>query len=388
MEYKWSERVILSKLREAVKARNDYAVKFYYGLLKNKNITKDNYDVTSLAIMERPAKLDYCAFYSTYYLNFSNLPKEVRKQINKVGTITRDRYQYQRSDYHANNRITYSDDDLVTMTHDLFLLFKDPRITRCIGKICNPKNHMIQIIDTDDYDITNSYLAVKGITTSLGKETYVEVFRDHTITDFRAFVHECFHAIRAMLYGDYDNERVDLVNYFAELEGRFGDRMAAEYLRYIKEYRMADNLRIESLYNVLQDVYLNRIIQTILSFSNGNRFDMKRVKEYLSREANIDIKTKDDLTKYMTINGFDAYTNVLSYLIVLDIFNNMDVESMKDYTHELFRLTNGDGFDNDTLKNKEGINLVRLLTESPSITFMTDNLRSFREEYKAYKLTK
>ena len=90
----------------------------------------------------------------------------------------------------------------------------------------------------------------------------------------------------------------------------------------------------------------------------------------------------------MTINGFDAYTNVLSYLIVLDIFNNMDVESMKDYTHELFRLTNGDGFDNDTLKNKEGINLVRLLTESPSITFMADNLRSFREEYKAYKLTK
>ena len=34
MEYKWSERVILSKLREAVKARNDYAVKFYYDLLK------------------------------------------------------------------------------------------------------------------------------------------------------------------------------------------------------------------------------------------------------------------------------------------------------------------------------------------------------------------
>lgn len=365
MSYTWDINKLHRQLTLARLLHNKRNLKYYYLVLNSLNIDQDNFDKSELLLQENNEDIDFMEAYTYFITGLNYIPDELYDIAVDIFSWFEDTKSLRINP--PSIKIDLSDDELVTIAHDIIKSMGDPILLKVFNILIKKDNHLLNIQSANSN--------TKTPTKSLGGVTYfhptkklshVSIFRDHTVEDIEYLVHESLHfAYKYILHKLYNFDGIHL---FGELEGEFANIYVASYLEQIG-LQDASTLRAMLVNNCLTASYLLMINHALFKTAQNKQFDANRATEEVNKylqNIEIDILPKE-IPCYLTVSAFEEVTNILSYLTALELH--------KEYSPNdaLSIIT--------SLKMNDSADLFGNLKEN-GLHFYEDGYKEFIKEYK------
>lgn len=312
MKYKWKEKQLKNKL-DIAKQNQDYVVRNNYknmiGLMNGK------LDLSDISIPKVKSKETYNTRYNRYHANIHYLRDEIIEFLASIFIIEENEDNLFEDIPYKNWDLT--DKELLDLCYEILETLNDKDLLEVYKEIIDPHNHYLNIMNYDDFLSTHSR-EINGLTFYDKNEdkSYISIHRHYNIEDVKALVHEVMHAYFYKLYEDDPFK----VNYFGELEGRFGNRLAGNYMLKHNMKHYGNELRIAELYDILNESYLLYLNNVLFNTQEKSTFRLKKATKVLRKNTGYPDTTigGKDLPYICSINCLVAATEILDYLVCLE----------------------------------------------------------------------
>ena len=364
MRCKWSLKQIEELKKKAIEANDEITLENIDMMLE---ILTDELDINKVSMVPEREKVCFRDSFEDYTRNMEYMPENMTDTSMELFKIEED-FDW----FMSGQTITpfyISNKDMITLGHDCLKELRAKRLLKIYEQIVNDKGHYLHMINQKYPTGVKSNLGGVTFYDYLNKKNYICVYRDNVAFDFQTLIHEVLHAY---FYKLYEPPHTRAIYYFQELEGRLGNLVAIEYLKKIGFEDLATELRTLDLKNVLDDSYHVYLNDLLFGVSNGKNFNIGKAARLYEKETKDKWYYKrDDLTEICSIYGFDVITDLLSYLIIEDLYAYCN--DMHEVLENVRRLKQFDSLETFTNLDKYGF------------TFMNDNFKNvdnLRKELK------
>lgn len=348
MKYSWNLKRIqqYKKLYQLLKYQKGIE---QYQLLET--IKKQTFNLEDVLIQEEKESIDFESLKYFFGIGIEYIPSILYKSITDFFFWCEDLSCLEEPE--KLKTLNISIDDIITITHDIIASTNNKTVLQIFNSLIKSHKNLINFQDVIELP-KGATESLGGITTRVpfNKKSYINVFRNHTIEDIEMFTHEVFHYIyNYLLYSAYKKPDIRMLG---ELEGQFGSIYATRFLSRYDLKEESEKLQKNHFNSIITSSYLVMINHILFVTSKNNEFDLTAANKMLNErltKINIEIP-ESDLPKYLTVQGFEKITNIISYLIALELINsNLSLSDMlnimyslkyNDSTHLLENLQNHD----------------------------------------------
>ena len=156
-------------------------------------------------------------------------------------------------------------------------------------------------------------------------KSYINMYVSNTYMDIETLMHELMHALFNQLYYDqFIINKNNETHYLYELEGAYASMLANKYIT--DELNKNEGLKLSKIDTncIFNSSYLLYLYNTLFITSDKNKFNLIEMNNKVHDEMNIDDEiTAENVQELLNINPFELYTDILSYLISLNVFTNL-----------------------------------------------------------------
>ena len=331
MEYKWSKKEVLKRLKESIEANDEDNIENYTIMLEMLN---NNVDVHHMEMIKKDDHLTF-AQQRDYFINdIQYIDEGIIDYISTMFSIEKDEDNLFTKILFDDLDLT--DKELIDLRYEIFESMKNPEVLKYYNEFKDKRKHLLHInkISNDKHGLSKD---LQGLTLyDYEKEkAFVSIHRRNKIDDITTLTHEFMHALMA-----YNKEyNAQLCGYFLELEGHFGERLAIEYMKNHGMKKYADSIEAENIYSKLHNSFMIYLSDVLFSTAKNSRFRVKEATNVVREET----KYKDALIQHKDIpyicsyNAYDTITNIIDYLIVLELSKKYDIEEQYRMLLELKR---------------------------------------------------
>ena len=329
MEYKWNKKEILKKLKQAMEENNINNMENFRVMLDIINNTVDLHDMNTV---KSDDNLTYGQHKELYIRDLQFIDEGIFDYISSIFSIEKDIDKlftiYKHDALDLNNK------ELLDIGYGIIEQLNDKRVIDLYTQFRNNKTHRLNI-DNMTSDKVGLTRGLQGITMYdyRNKKSYISIHREHNAEDVVTLLHEFMHAVAAM-----DNKYDGLkYAYFTELEGHFGERLAIEYMKKHDMKKYATQVEANDIYDLLNHSLMLYLNDLLFYTSKNSQFRYRETTKIAREETGYDdiIVRKEDIPEVCSYNGFDLVTNIIDYLIVLELNNTCDIEEQYRMIQEL-----------------------------------------------------
>ena len=329
MKYRWKEKELLKGLKNAVKNNDpDTEDNFNHmlSLLQDMHITE---------VPEPDSNPSYESLFDNYRDYMEYISDEVFDRCTDIFKIVNDEDEI--FTQIKQSKINLSNHDLVSLGHEIIEELNDSRALQIYQEITRNKNHYLHIVDDDREDEKDDRYGVT-IFDHVEKKSYIMLKRRYTPYDIETFIHEIMHAI---LYKHRDRKYY-MCNYFEELEGKFGERLTSNFLRKHEMDTWADELDAYNLYENIYKSYMLYLNDILFYTSKNHRFNTTAATKMITEETPFkDTYIDPENIPYIcNMNGFATITNIIDYMICLELSNKYPPEDQFAFIKQLSKIEN------------------------------------------------
>ena len=221
MKYKWRKYQIKKLKKLAEKLKDETTLENAEIML---GIMSSSLETESFHIVPEEEQFDFDKLYEYYSHNMNNLPDHVYDYLMELFKIEDD------IDWFFGRPLLtpfdISQKDMVTLGHDCLKELHDDKLLKTYDEIVKRRNHQLHI--TSNFNPKGTVAQLDGCTLYdfIHNKQFIYVYETHTAFDFQTLIHEAMHS---HLY-ELNKPIPGSIKYFQELEGRFGNLLAEEYL--------------------------------------------------------------------------------------------------------------------------------------------------------------
>lgn len=363
MIYTWNKTDIKKYLTLSKILRNKNNIDHFNTILslisEDKKINKND-----ILLLDKKEEIDFLDSFKIFITGLEYIPEDLYSDITDMFTWF--------EDYDGlSNRLEYKDlklsnNDIINIAYEIIASMKNKELLDSFKTLITPSNHLLHITSSSS-DTSTVTSKLGGITfrNPYNKNGYVIEFRNNTIEDIEILVHEFMHFFYGnLLHKCFANKGAKCLT---ELEGQYASIYSERYLEKIfKEEAL--KLRKNQIDTILTSSYLLMVNQALFQTSKDKSFDLQSaanlVNKHLSK-GKISI-LPEELTSYLTVQGFQDMTNILSYIVSLEIINE---DLPNDALNLIYNLKFEDGSNITSLLNKYGFH------------FQNDEYKDLKKEY-------
>ena len=334
MKYRWKEKLLLKGLKNAINHNDKISEEHFNCMLALLNdIHADKIDLPDN---------NYQSMYDYYSNEMEYINADIFDRCVDIFGIVKDEDDLYTKIKHSN--ITLKNKELIELGYEMVESLKDKKSLEIYKELVKHGNHYLHIVDDDLEDIHDD---VYGITyyDHTNEKPYVILKRRHTPYDIETFMHEVMHAI---IYRYKDKDEL-VSDYFQELEGRFGERLATQYMREHNMEKWANEIDAYNLQTVLYTSFQLYLNDTLFYTAKDNKFNINKASSYIQTETPFkDAYLEDeDIPNICNINGFDTITNIIDYLICLELSKKYDTPEQFAFIKQLGKFCNSEFFNTE-----------------------------------------
>lgn len=358
MRCKWNLKQIQELKKKALEANDEITLENVDLMLE---ILASDLDIKKVKIVPDQEKVSYSESYKTYTHNMEYMPDTVVDTSMELFKIEDD-FDWFISGY-VLTPFQISNKDMILLGHDCLKELRAKRLLKIYEQIVKDKGHYLHMVNQKYPSGAKSNLGGITFYDYINKKNYICVYRGQNAYDFQTLIHEVLHAY---FYKLQEPTHSKTISYFQELEGRLGNLLAIDYLNKIGFGDLATELRIFDLKAALDDSYHVYLNDLLFGLSNGKNFNIGKAARVYEKETNDKwYYDKDDLTEICSIYGFDIITDLISYLIIEDLY------AYCGDMHEVFE---------NVRQIKKYDNLETFMNlDKYGFTFMNDNFKNVNE---------
>lgn len=357
MKYKWRKYQIKKLKKLAEKLKDETTLENAEIML---GIMSSSLETESFHIVPEEEQFDFDRSFEYYSHNMNNLPEHVYDYLMELFKIEDD------IDWFFGRPLLTPFDikqkELVTLGHDCLKELHNDNLLKTYDEIVKRRNHQLHI--TSNFNPQGTVAQLDGCTLYdfIHNKQFIYVYETHTAFDFQTLIHEAMHA---HLY-ELNKPIPGSIKYLQELEGRFGNLLAEEYLTKIGFDDLANELREYELRSAINDSYDLYVSDLLFGLAKNKQFDLEEVKKCYEEETTDKWVYKlEDLDEIYSIFGFDVSTDLLCYLMTIETF--MKTKNIDETYHKMLMMKSAD--DLDSISNLEDY----------GYTFMNDNFSSINQ---------
>ncbi len=364
MEYKWNENNLQLKLKIANILKLNNLSEYYQDLLNHINIQEQlDFNKEDIKLKDKLSNIDYDECFNNYIRGLYYIPDELYEDMLDLFTWFEDFNSLHSIPKYQT--INLSNDELVTLTHDIIASLKNKEALKIFNKLIKSNNLNIQ---KTGLNTTTPTERLGGLTYlhPYSRKSVVNLFRANTIEDIETLTHESFHFIYNYLLHQY--YQTPNIHMLTELEGQYGSIYAIKYLEQIN-YPDVELLKKDQIDSILKSSFLLMVNHTLFKTANKSEFNLKLCEEELNKifqSVKVSI-LPDELPEYLTISGFETITDMISYLVALELSKNYEPSLA------LSKIA--------SLKLNDSTNLLTTF-QNENINFLNDGYKDFIKEYK------
>jgi len=357
MRCKWNKKQLLALKEIALKTKDEVTLENLDMMLE---IMDDDLNLDKFNIVPEKEKTSYKDAYELFTSNVEYLTEDLIDTSMDIFKIE-DEFDWFLSEDEIT-KFDISNKDLITIGYDCLAELRAKKLLKIYTQIIDDKKHYLHMTRNSCPSGIKSTLGGITFYNYNNKKNYICVYRTDTAYDFQTLIHETLHAYFYKLYPPGKRG----IKYFQELEGRLGNELAINYLNKIGYPTLSDELNISDLKGVLTDSYHVYLNDLLFGESNGKNFNLGRAARVYEQELNDKwLYKRDDISEICSIYGFDVITDLISYLIIKDLFAYCNNKS--DILENVRRLKQ-----NDSLE-------VMMQLDKLGLTFMNDNFKNVND---------
>ena len=333
MKYKWKEQHFRELLSKDINEYDKHDINCMIDILHDV-IDLDFFGITNNSehdtFMTRFHRYhDGCEYLDENLIQFASSIFSIEK--NECNLFT----------YIEDNEYKLSNEDLIEFAYEILKTLNNKYVLTIFNEIYTNRNNYLHICESNN-NIVGTSQELGGLTIPVynNYKSYIVLFRNHTITDLQTLVHELLHAVRFRLF----QTSPDRLNYFDELEGRFGNRLTYNYLLQNGYKFEGDELLAKELYGILYNSYMLYLNNALFYTADKNKFRLRDATNELRKRTKFKESRirSNDIDEICSINCFTIVTEIIDYLICLELstkYNNPE-----DEYHKILELKKNDNY--------------------------------------------
>ena len=330
MEYKWDKEDLIDKYQKSVLLRHDIDAESYKGMI---DILEGRLDFESINIAPDGNEHEtWKQRKDRFYDYISHIDHGLNVFASSIFSIVKSEDELF-TDIDSKE-LPLTDKELVDLGYEIIRTMGSKHALRIYRDIFTSELHHAHIMDFEKY-FQGASQQLGGLTTNVNLEhkSYILILRNHTSEDIRVIVHEALHAIINKLFKERQPGY-----YFGELEGRFGNRLASDYLLTHNMVREGNELAGTELYSILLESYLLYLNNVVFNTSKNSSFRLKAATAELRKNTKFkdSIIRKSDLPFICTKNCFVSVMEVLEYLMCLELATKYPDDPKEQYHKILY----------------------------------------------------
>lgn len=368
MQYHWNKYELLLKRQIAQLLHNEHMQTTFNIMLDSYDLSKTTVSKEQILLASDKDKINYQDSYLYFSSGLKYIPTTLYQDMVDIFSFVEDLNTLNGEPVYEH--VYFSDDELITFAHDIIKSMNNPLILKEFNNLLHKLRHILNIQKVVEDKISSPTEALGGITfyDELFYKSYINIFRNYTIEDVEILTHECLHAIFFKLFGKANKiKRVPFL--LQELEGQFASQLSARYLDSIGLSTEANKLHKYFVDAIFCSSFLLLVNHLLFATSTNEKFDFTKLNTCLEQYfKNIRLTlSESELPTYLTIQGFNEATEMLSSLAAMDLLN-ME-EDMATITNKMINLKQNDGTD------------IFTNFENNGITFYQDGYKNLAKEY-------
>ena len=134
--------------------------------------------------------------------------------------------------------------------------------------------------------------------------------------------------MHAIMYKYTRNKICHSYGYFSELEGKFGEILTSQFLKEHDMKQYADEIDLRNYSTVIYQSFMAYLTDVLIYTANEETFDADAANVLITKEIPFkDYKVTDEEIPFIcNINGFDTITNIINYMMCLELRNKYSPE--------------------------------------------------------------
>lgn len=367
--YKWNKRELELKRKLALLLRKPEYAKHYELILNQLNLEDKLFKPEDIMVNNRPSRIDYYESLSRFSTGLQYLSEDTYMAMTEIFLMIEDHNAFRKKEDLKPHFLT--DSALVGLVREMVASFNIKEFNDIYDKIATPTLHRLNIQKNNLRHTAGTLEYVGGITLNdpLFDKSYINVFRNYTIEDAEVLFHEVMHAIYYSLMRPIYTKNINNIYLLQELEGQFGSLYAYEYLSKLGFKDEMDILKTEYINSILTSSFLFIVNHVLFATSENQEFNLDKAMEQINEQLRIPISLSyDELPTYLTLNGLETLTTMISSLIALEILDK-DI-SLQDKVELLTNIKASDSINLDENLDKYGVN------------FKNDSFKTLRKTYQ------
>ena len=367
--YTWNKHELLAKKLLAKILKKPEFANHYQLLLNQLNLNDSLFNPEEVMVSTKQTEIDFYKSFSKFTTGLEYFSEDTYKAMAEIYVMLEDLKCLEKREDLPHYYL--SDKELIEIVREMVKSFHIKEFTETFDKIANPTLHLLNIQKQDLSKTSGSLEYVGGMTLNdpLFNKSYINVFRTYTIEDVEVLFHEVMHSIFYRLMRPIYTKQQNNIYLLQELEGQFGSLYTYDYLSQIGFKKEMDLLKKEYINTIITSSFLFMVNHSLYLTSSNATYNLEDASSFINESLkNKIIITKDELPTYLSFNGLETVTNMISSLIALEIMDK-DI-TPQEKAQLLFDIKCEDSLQLDENLDKFDVN------------FKDNNFKELRKTYK------
>lgn len=367
--YKWNKHELLAKKLLATILNKPLYKEHYDLILRQLRLEEEQFNPDDILVGTKKENINYLEALRNFTGGLEVLSEDTYLSLAEIFLMIEDHNAFKlKNDL---PKLNLSDEDLIEIVREMVKSLRIKKFTKIYDKIATPTLHRLNIQKNNLKYTAGTLQYVGGITLNdpLFDKSYINIFRNYTIEDVEVLFHEIMHAILYSLMRPIYTKNQNNIYLLQELEGQFGSLYAYKYLSYIGFDKEMKELKNEYINSILTSSFLFIVNHVLFATSENQTFNLKAAEERINEQLKIPIILREEeLSTYLSMNGFETLTTMISSLIALEISDkNISVQDKIQLLYDI--------------KSSDSINLDENL-DKYKVNFKENNFKVLRKTYE------
>ena len=367
--YRWNKyELILKKLLASLLNKQEYN-EHYDLILRQLRLEQELFKPDDILVSTKNDDISYSEALRNFASGLEVLSEDTYLSIAEIFLMIEDHNAFKMSTNLPKIKLT--DKELLMLVREMIESLGISEFLRIYDKIITPSQHRLNIQRNDLKYTAGTLEYVGGITLNdpLFDKSYINIFRNYTIEDVEILFHEAMHSIFYSIMRPIYKKDINNIYLLQELEGQFGSLYAYNYLGSIGYKKEAYELKRDYINSILTSSFLFIVNHVLFATSKSQEFDLLAAEKRINEQLKIPIVIKpEELPTYLSMNGFETVTTLISSLIALEILDK-DI-STKEQIELLY-----------SIKKSDSIMLDRNIKKH-EVDFKANNFKTLRKVYE------
>ena len=318
--YKWNKYELIAKKFLATILRKQTCKEHYDTILRQIKLDQEQFKSGDILLTTKKEDITYFEALKNFASGLEVFSEDTYMSLAEIFLMIEDHYALKIET--KLPEITLTDKELIEIVREMIKSLSIKEFTQIYDKIANPILHRLNIQKNNLKYTAGTLQYVGGITLNdpLFDKSYINIFRNYTIEDAEVLFHESMHAIFYSLMRSFYTKDINNIYILQELEGQVASLYAYEYLSQIGFNEEMKQLKNEYINSILTSSFIFILNHVLFATSKHQQFDLKAAEERINEQLKIPIILKpEELSTYLSIDGYETLTTLISSLIALEI---------------------------------------------------------------------